>query len=203
MGGFSSSARKSTQGYAHTLAEDGMAKIRARNGVAVDPESQLDQNAHAEVYHELDKISGERRFYTASFMKTDVSKGQNSYYKLQVIKVLNDWHIFKAWGRLGAEQGGTITRGKLGEGPHKTTMTKSEAIEEFEKKFEDLGGYPFGTPESEMIGNVRPGRYVYVTIDHGHDDDKVRQMLEGKCGIEPGSKTKLPLPWRYHHKTST
>lgn len=60
-------------------SEAGTVKLKIQNGVAVDPQSELDDRAH--VYRDpLGNI------YNASLSLTDLQLGKNSYYKLQVLE---------------------------------------------------------------------------------------------------------------------
>lgn len=74
--------------------------MRIKGGDAVDPQSELEDIAH--VYQQgKDK-------YNAVLSLTDLQKGKNSFYKLQLLK--SDKHdqywVFRAWGRISTNVGG-------------------------------------------------------------------------------------------------
>ena len=60
-------------------SEAGTVKLKIQNGLAVDPQSELDDRAH--VYRDPNG-----NIYNASLSLTDLQTGKNSYYKLQVLE---------------------------------------------------------------------------------------------------------------------
>ncbi len=53
-------------------------KLKVKDGVAVDPDSNLEDVAH--VYRDGDDV------YNVALSLTDLQSGKNSYYKLQVLE---------------------------------------------------------------------------------------------------------------------
>ncbi|KAF6035109.1 PARP1 [Bugula neritina] len=75
--------------------DEGVQKLMVKGGAAVDPESELDQEAH------LLQEKGEP--LNAVLSMVDISSGSNSYYKLQVLEhdSVNRYWLFRSWGRIG------------------------------------------------------------------------------------------------------
>lgn len=74
--------------------------MRIKGGGAVDPDSGLEDVAH--VYQQGDDK------YNAVLSLTDLQKGKNSFYKLQLLKSDkgDQYWVFRAWGRISTIIGG-------------------------------------------------------------------------------------------------
>ena len=76
-------------------------KVTVKGGAAVDPESELDDSHH--VLEEGGVI------WNAVLGLVDVTRGTNSYYKLQLLEgdSAKSYYVFRSWGRVGTTIGGT------------------------------------------------------------------------------------------------
>jgi poly [ADP-ribose] polymerase len=120
-------------------------KMKLKGGATVDPDSNLDDEAH--VYR-----ASTKDLYSAVLGKTDLATGQNSYYKLQVLEsdVGKRYWLFRSWGRIGTTIGGTKTE-DFGPG-------LQDAIELFESLYEEKSGIPWrlrGTID-KVAGKMAP-----------------------------------------------
>lgn len=75
-------------------------KLKLKGGVAVDPDSGLEDVAH--VYQD-----GKEKF-TVTLGVTDIQTKKNSYYKLQLLEADKGYQywVFRSWGRIGTSIGG-------------------------------------------------------------------------------------------------
>ncbi|ALC45395.1 Parp, partial [Drosophila busckii] len=75
--------------------------LKVKNGLAVDPDSGLEDIAH--VYAK----SKDR--YNVVLGLTDIQRNKNSYYKMQLLEAdkKNKFWVFRSWGRIGTTIGGT------------------------------------------------------------------------------------------------
>ncbi|KAL7740196.1 hypothetical protein ACLKA6_003902 [Drosophila palustris] len=73
--------------------------LKVKNGLAVDPDSGLEDIAH--VY-----VKGDNK-YNIVLGLTDIQRNKNSYYKLQLLEAdnKNKYWIFRSWGRIGTTIG--------------------------------------------------------------------------------------------------
>ncbi|KAM8703187.1 hypothetical protein ACLKA7_007896 [Drosophila subpalustris] len=78
--------------------------LKVKNGLAVDPDSGLEDIAH--VY-----VKGDTK-YNIVLGLTDIQRNKNSYYKLQLLKAdnKNKYWIFRSWGRIGTTIGNSKER---------------------------------------------------------------------------------------------
>lgn len=126
-------------------------KLTVKDGLAVDPESGLESEAH--VY-----VDGKDK-YSVVLAKADVQKNQNSYYKLQLLKsdVKNRFWVFRAWGRIGT----TIGRNKL-ENFHDLHVAKCT----FEELYFAQTGNHFNLRDNFQ---KKPGLYFPIDVDFAED----------------------------------
>ncbi|KAF6039664.1 PARP1 [Bugula neritina] len=105
--------------------DEGVQKLMVKGGAAVDPESELDQEAH------LLQEKGEP--LNAVLSMVDISSGSNSYYKLQVLEhdSVNRYWLFRSWGRIGTTIGGNKLE-KLG--------SRHECVAKFKELFQEKTG---------------------------------------------------------------
>ena len=78
-------------------------KVTVKGAAAVDPESELEDSHHV--------LETKGVIWNAVLNMVDITKGTNSYYKLQVLEsdggVLKRYCVFRSWGRVGTTIGGT------------------------------------------------------------------------------------------------
>ena len=74
-----------------------------KGAAAVDPESELEDSHHV--------LEAKGLIWNAVLNMVDITKGTNSYYKLQVLEsdggVFKSYCVFRSWGRIGTTIGGT------------------------------------------------------------------------------------------------
>ncbi|KAF8773151.1 Poly [ADP-ribose] polymerase like protein [Argiope bruennichi] len=75
-------------------------KVTVKGAAAVDPESGLEDTCH--VYQKKDNV------YNVVLAYVDMSKGTNSFYKLQILESNkgSKYYVFRQWGRVGTTIGG-------------------------------------------------------------------------------------------------
>ncbi|KAL7291310.1 hypothetical protein TKK_0014913 [Trichogramma kaykai] len=147
----------------------GTAKLKIKGGGIVDPDSNLENEAH--VYQR-----GKEKF-TVTLGLTDIQLKKNSYYKMQILK--HDKHeqywLFRSWGRIGTTIGSTSCD-KMG-------------LENCEEKFKALYEEKTGNSWSNRDRFVKIPQKMYpIDIDHGDDED-TSKLLDSN--IE--SKLKKPV----------
>ncbi|CAL4248399.1 unnamed protein product, partial [Meganyctiphanes norvegica] len=124
-------------------------RIKLKGGAVVDQDSGLEDKAH--VYQR-----GSSKIYNAVLGLTDISRGTNSYYKLQLLESDNKrrYWVFRSWGRIGTTIGGN----KL-----EDMEDLTEAMQHFEGLFEEKTGNRFSSKEFKKI----QGRFCILDIDYG------------------------------------
>lgn len=144
--------------------------LKLKGGLAVDPDSGLDDVAHV---YKRDKM-----IFNCVLNKVDIQTDKNSYFKMQVLEADkgNKYWLFRAWGRIGTTIGGN----KLD-----SCGTALEATKLFYYHFEDKTGNSY---EAHRTGGFskRPGLYYPVDIDYG--DEKTKKLAENnniKSNLEP------------------
>lgn len=144
-------------------------KLTLKDGIAVDPDSGLEDIAT--VY-----VKGKDK-YTAVLGLTDIQRNKNSYYKLQVLvsERKNKFWLFRSWGRIGTTIGGNKTE---------NFSTLNEAVNEFERLYLEKSGNEFYDRDNFV---KYPGAMYPIDIDYG-DDAKID--LNAAHPI----KSKLPTP---------
>ena len=98
----------------------------------------------------------------------DIRTGENKYYKMQLLvhTAAPHYSIWRAWGRVGGEEGGGDYRGYYhgstnGELVHKHGANLQAAKKEFHDKFKDLARVPFVDAEPPC---QHPGGYAVSLI---------------------------------------
>lgn len=140
--------------------------VKLKGGGAVDPDSGLEDVAH--VYQKgSDK-------YGVVLSKTDIQKGQNSYYKLQLLEAdsRTSYWLFRSWGRIGT----TIGNNKLEE------MDLYSALEQFKNLYEEKTGNHW---EDRKHFQKIPGRFYPVDVDYGEDQAVMKLEISDKCSNLP------------------
>lgn len=143
-------------------------KVAIQGPAAVHPESGLQEEA--EVYEARGVV------YDVVLNRCDISKGYNSYYKMQILKSIHGtcFYLFRMWGRVGT----TIGSDKLD-----SFDTSEEAIGEFELQYLDKTGNKWKNRKNFV---KQPGLYCPVEIDHGQDIDELKAAK-----LKPGSNSTL------------
>ena len=147
-------------------------KMSVKGGAVVDPDSGLEDVAH------VLEVKGE--VYNAVLGMVDITRGTNSYYKLQVLKKDNSekFYLFRSWGRVGTTIGGN----KLED----CGSSSNSAISRFrEMYYEKTGNHWDG--RAHFVKQA--GRFYPLDIDYGQDDDN----LQAQTAIAAGSNSLLPL----------
>ncbi|XP_043948531.2 poly [ADP-ribose] polymerase isoform X3 [Drosophila biarmipes] len=111
--------------------------FKVKDGLAVDPESGLEDIAH--VY-----VEGKSN-YNIVLGLTDIQRNKNSYYKLQLLEAdkMSKYWIFRSWGRIGTSFG-------------------SSKIEEFDTS--DSAKKKFKEVYADKTGNEFDKRHSFVNI---------------------------------------
>ncbi|KAJ8732599.1 hypothetical protein PYW07_015198 [Mythimna separata] len=142
-------------------------KLKIQGGTAVDPASNLQDEAHVYTDYEGTK-------YTVVLSQTDVVAGKNSYYKLQVLESdgKKRYWLFRSWGRIGTTIGGS-------------KVEPCKSVDEAVRKFEDLY-----MEKTENVWEYRdhfmkvPGRYFPLDMDYGTEDAAPQNLaVDTKCDL--------------------
>jgi len=143
-----------------------------KDGTAVDPDSNLVEVGR--VYRRGDNI------YSVVLNSIDVARDKNSYYKMQVIEheKRKEYYLFRSWGRIGCEVGGTTCR---------EMDDSDDATSTFEQLFEEKTGNPFQSLASGTFRRIH-GCYFPVEIDYNDPN------AEKKVKLEFTSESKLEKP---------
>ena len=104
--------------------------LKLKGGIAVDPDSELDDIAHV---YKKDK----NEIYNVVLNNVNIQKDKNSYYKMQVLKSDKGerFWLFRSWGRIGTTIGGKNCDEMGG---------LREATVEFKRHFKDKTGELYG-----------------------------------------------------------
>lgn len=134
--------------------------LKLKGGGAVDPESGLEDVAH--VYEDKDGK------YNAVLAKTDIQKGKNSYYKLQLLQADtgNQYWLFRAWGRIGTT---------IGDKRVERFATVYEAKQAFEEQYRDKSGNDWHSRDTFV---KMPNCYYPLDIDYCENDEKLKSLSE-------------------------
>ncbi|XP_075451600.1 LOW QUALITY PROTEIN: poly [ADP-ribose] polymerase 1 [Ascaphus truei] len=145
-------------------------KLTVKGGAAVDPDSGLENSSHV-----LEK-SGQ--IFSATLGLVDITRGTNSYYKLQLIEHDRDtrYWVFRSWGRVGT----VIGSNKLEE-----MSSKEEAIDHFLNLYQEKTGNSWHSTNFTKY----PTKFYPLEIDYGQEEDVVK-----KLSVSAGTKSKLPKP---------
>ncbi|KAG8550183.1 hypothetical protein GDO81_027891 [Engystomops pustulosus] len=118
------------------------------------------------------------KIFSATLGLVDITRGTNSYYKLQLIEHDRDsrYWVFRSWGRVGT----TIGSNKLEE-----MSSKEEAIDHFLNLYQEKTGNAWHSTNFTKY----PNKFYPLEIDYGQEDDVVKKLSEGA-----GAKSKLAKP---------
>lgn len=143
-------------------------KMTVKGGAAVDPESGLADTAHV--------LQDKGGLYTAVLGLVDITRGTNSFYKLQALEgdKTSSWCLFRSWGRVGTTIGGNKVE-RCG--------SKASVIEKFKELYLDKTGNEW---ENRDSFKKQPNKFFPMEIDYGQDEEQVQKLTV------QGSKSKLP-----------
>lgn len=153
----------------------GKVKLRVKGGAVVDPDSGLEDSGHVMVEPST------RDVFSCVLGLVDISRGSNSFYKLQIIEhdkhrtytrynqykiqrkltlilvyiYIYRWYLFRAWGRVGTTIGGN----KL-----ETYHNKDDVLEAFEALYLEKTGNEWSDRKS---ANKVPGKFYPLEMDYG------------------------------------
>ncbi|KAH8324953.1 hypothetical protein KR067_002329 [Drosophila pandora] len=132
--------------------------LKVKNGMAVDPDSGLDDIAH--VY------SRGKDKYNVVLGLTDIQQNKNSFYKLQLLEAdkKSKYWIFRSWGRIGT----TIGNSKLEE-----FSSIAEAIIKFEQVYVDKTGNEF---EKRNTFVKKAGRMYPIDVQYEEDSPTLNHI---------------------------
>ncbi|CAM4807466.1 unnamed protein product [Rotaria magnacalcarata] len=152
-------------------------KLKLKDGAAVDPDSGLEDTCHVLKDAETSEI------FSAVLGLVDITRGTNSYYKMQLLESDNgrQWFVFRAWGRTGTIYGGN----KIDEYSRRT-----DAINAFHELFLDKTGNDWSDKKNFQ---KLPNKHYPLEIDYGQhaDNDEMRKLLES---ANLNIQSKLPNP---------
>ncbi|KAM8946664.1 poly [ADP-ribose] polymerase 1 [Pelodytes ibericus] len=145
-------------------------KLTVKGGAAIDPDSGLENSCHV-----LEKSGN---IFSATLGLVDITRGTNSYYKLQLIEHDRDarYWVFRSWGRVGT----VIGSNKLEE-----MSSKEEAIDHFLSLYQEKTGNAWHSSNFTKY----PNKFYPLEIDYGQEEDVVKKLSVGA-----GTKSKLPAP---------
>ncbi|XP_060704555.1 poly [ADP-ribose] polymerase 1 [Hemiscyllium ocellatum] len=156
-----SKVTKNSSGKAKQEQESGKSekkmKLTVKGGAAVDPDSGLEDSAH--VFEQGGRI------LSATLGLVDISRSQNSYYKLQLLEDDNKkrYWVFRSWGRVGTTIGGN----KL-----EKMSSKEEAVDHFLGLYEEKTGNAWHSKNFTKY----PKKFYPLEIDYGQDEEAVKKL---------------------------
>uniref|UniRef100_A0A7R8Z663 Poly [ADP-ribose] polymerase n=1 Tax=Timema douglasi TaxID=61478 RepID=A0A7R8Z663_TIMDO len=153
----------------------GKIKVKVKGGVAVDPDSDLDDVAHV--------LKQGNDIYNSVLNMTDIQSGKNSFYKIQLLQSDKRAHngyqywVFRAWGRIGTTIGGKKVE---------DFDSKEEAIKNYESLFLDKTGNRWRDRKNFV---KKPKKFFPIDIDY--EDESSSLKLDSKSTVE--SKLAKPV----------
>ncbi|KAK6108650.1 Poly(ADP-ribose) polymerase catalytic domain family protein [Brugia pahangi] len=156
--------------YRYADTRFGIQRKIIKNGTVVDFECPLH-----EVVHVWKDENG--KLWETTLGKADFQTGANSFYKLQLLKhdVKPNYYLFRSWGRVGTDIGGSKTDKYYGNlGGAKIT---------FEKLFNEKTANDWG--DVENFKKV-PGKMSLIETHYGNSKELQAFF------VKPGSLSKLP-----------
>ncbi|XP_069743933.1 poly [ADP-ribose] polymerase 1 isoform X1 [Narcine bancroftii] len=142
-------------------------KLTVKGGGAVDPESGLEDSAHV--------LEQGGRILSATLGLVDITRGTNSYYKLQLLEDDNRkrYWVFRSWGRVGTNIGGN----KL-----EKMSSRDHAVDHFLGLYEEKTGNAWQSKNFTKY----PNKFYPLEIDYGQDEEAVKKLTASS-----GTKSKL------------
>lgn len=135
-------------------------EVKVKNGSAVDPGSDLSDEAHV---YQRDGI-----LYNSVLALVDILKNKNSYHKIQVLQSddLRKFWLFQSWGRTGTN---------IGDKKLEECDSAEFAVAEFERLYRNKTGNRFD-PSIEF--KKKSGFYYPIEIDYEDDSKKFNVQEE-------------------------
>ncbi|XP_077408692.1 poly [ADP-ribose] polymerase 1 isoform X2 [Vanacampus margaritifer] len=168
-------AAKSGGGGGRVKEEEGKSKAKkmkltVKGGAAVDPDSGLENSAHV--------LEQSGQMYSATLGLVDITRGTNSYYKLQLLEddVHKRYWVFRSWGRVGTTIGGNKLE-KIGD--------KNAALNNFLSVYKEKTGNEWGAANFTKY----PNKFYPLEIDYGQDEEAVKRLTAAA-----GTNSKLAKP---------
>ncbi|RCV10443.1 hypothetical protein SETIT_2G112900v2 [Setaria italica] len=152
-------------------SKGGTVTVKVKGRSAVHESSGLQDTAHI--------LEDGKSIYNTTLNMSDLARGVNSYYVLQVIEEDDgsECYVFRKWGRVGNERIGSQ---KLEE------MSKTDAIQEFKRLFLEKTGNPWEAWERKTNFQKQPGRFYPLDIDYGvKQAPKRKDISETKSSLAP------------------
>ncbi|CAN6171745.1 unnamed protein product [Urochloa humidicola] len=152
-------------------SKGGTVTVKVKGRSAVHESSGLQDTAHI--------LEDGKSIYNTTLNMSDLARGVNSYYILQVIEEDDgsECYVFRKWGRVGNERIGSQ---KIEE------MSKSDAIQEFKRLFLEKTGNPWEAWEQKTNFQKQPGRFYPLDIDYGvKQAPKRKDISEMKSSLAP------------------
>lgn len=147
---------KSKSRSIYTRSVPSKIKLKVKGGVAVDPDSGLEDEA--QVYQEgNDK-------YTVVLGLTDIQRQKNSFYKIQLLKADkgNKFWVFRSWGRIGTTIGDKL-------------LQKFSSLGEAKQRFYEIYEEKSGNDWHNRKHFVKvPGRMYPIDIEYVDDDSALQ-----------------------------
>lgn len=148
-------------------------KVTIKGGAMVDPDTGLEDSYHI--------LNFNTDVYAAVLGLVDLTRGSNSYYKLQILepddmKVHRCYYLFRAWGRVGTTIGGNKME---------KFLNRENAVEHFEDLYFEKTGNEWRDKKSFT---KQPNKFYPLDIDYGKEDEEIKSQ------IAPGSMSKLSTP---------
>eukprot|EP00029_Vermamoeba_vermiformis_P007076 TRINITY_DN2952_c0_g1_i1.p1 TRINITY_DN2952_c0_g1~~TRINITY_DN2952_c0_g1_i1.p1 ORF type:complete len:941 (+),score=268.76 TRINITY_DN2952_c0_g1_i1:48-2870(+) len=144
-------------------------KLKIKGNSAVDPDSGRDEDCHV--------LEEKTDIFNVMLNLTDIMKGTNSYYALQLLEEDNGnkWYVFRKWGRVGTTIGGN----KL-----EAFSTKAAAKKNFEKLYYEKTLNEWSNRKKFV---KQPGKFYPIELDFGmkKEDEEIKEKEFDK------SKSKL------------
>ncbi|KAG2468467.1 PARP1 polymerase, partial [Polypterus senegalus] len=146
------------------------AEVKQETPVIVTKSTGLEKCAHV-----LDQNG---KIFSATLGLVDISRGTNSYYKLQLLEddSKKRYWVFRSWGRVGTTIGGN----KLDK-----FSDKNSAIDAFVSIYEEKTGNTWHSAKFTKF----PNKFYPLEIDYGQDEEAVRRLT-----ASAGTKSVLAKP---------
>jgi len=136
------------------------AKLTLKGGAVVDPDSGKEDCCHV--------LSHRDCIYAAVLGQVDLSRGTNSYYKVQILEhdtKKNKYFVFRSWGRVGTTIGGN----KL-----EKFDDSEDAIFNFKEVYEEKTGNSWNGRKNFV---KYPYKFYPIDIDYGQDDEVIQNSI--------------------------
>ncbi|PVD25807.1 hypothetical protein C0Q70_13469 [Pomacea canaliculata] len=164
----SSMSKKEEEKY--TKSVPATMKMTVKGGAAIDPDSGLADIAHV--------IQNKGDLYTAVLGLVDITRGTNSFYKLQALESdkASSWWLFRSWGRVGTTIGGNKVE-RCG--------SQAMAIEKFKELYLEKTGNHW---EDRDNFQKQPNKFFPLEIDYGQEEESIQKLsMEGSKSVLPPS----------------